>query len=54
MLVRTIIDDLHSSVPVNDDTKIRYPGENIPKIKEESLKNGIPVAKNIWEEIMAL
>jgi 3-dehydro-L-gulonate 2-dehydrogenase len=53
-VVRTIIEDLHSSIPVSQGTKIRYPGENIPKIKEESLRNGIPVSKNIWEEIMAL
>ena len=52
--VHEIIDDLHSSVPVNDETKIRYPGENVPKLREESLKNGIPVAKNIWEEILSL
>jgi 3-dehydro-L-gulonate 2-dehydrogenase len=52
--VQAIIDDLHASLPVDDKTKIRYPGENVLKIKEESLKNGIPVAKNIWEEILAL
>jgi len=52
--VQSIIDDLHASVPVDDKTKIRYPGENVIKIKEESLKNGIPVAANIWEEILAL
>lgn len=52
--VQGIIDDLHSSVPVNDETKIRYPGENITKIREASLKNGIPVTRNIWNEIMLL
>jgi len=52
--VQAIIDDLHDSLPVDDKTTIRYPGENVLKIKERSLKNGIPVAKNIWEEILAL
>jgi len=52
--VQGIIDDVHSSAPVNDETKIRYPGENVSKIREDSLKNGIPVAKNIWEEILTL
>jgi 3-dehydro-L-gulonate 2-dehydrogenase len=52
--VQSIIDDLHASVPVDDKTKIRYPGENVIKTKEESLKNGIPVAANIWEEILSL
>ena len=52
--VRSIIDDMHASIPVNDETSIRYPGENILKIREESLKKGIPVAGNIWDEIQAL
>jgi len=52
--VSSIIDDLHSSLPENSITKIRYPGENVLRIKEESLKKGIPVAKNIWEEIQVL
>ena len=52
--VQSIIDDLHASAPVDDKTKIRYPGENVLTIKERSLKSGIPVAKNIWEEILSL
>ncbi|MCX6335159.1 MAG: 3-dehydro-L-gulonate 2-dehydrogenase [Bacteroidia bacterium] len=52
--IRTIIDDLHASLTVDEKTRIRYPGENVLKIKEDSLKNGIPVAKNIWEEILTL
>lgn len=52
--VQGIIDDLHSSVPVDTETTIRYPGENIARIREASLKNGIPVARNIWNEIMLL
>lgn len=52
--VQAILDDLHASVPVDDKSMIRYPGENIAMIKEESLKSGIPVAANIWEEIQSL
>jgi 3-dehydro-L-gulonate 2-dehydrogenase len=53
-VVRKVIDDLHASIPENKETKLRYPGENVAKIKLESLKNGIPVSKNIWEEILSL
>jgi 3-dehydro-L-gulonate 2-dehydrogenase len=52
--IREIIDDLHGSQPVDDKTIIRYPGENIIKIREESLKTGIPVNPRIWNEILDL
>ncbi len=52
--VQDIIDDLHSSVPVDPETKVRYPGENISRIREASLNNGIPVAGNVWKEILTL
>lgn len=52
--VQAIIDDLHGSRPVDDKTIIRYPGENIMKKREESLKTGIPVNINIWNEILTL
>jgi 3-dehydro-L-gulonate 2-dehydrogenase len=49
-----IIDDLHKSVPENENSKIRYPGENVIDIRNENLKNGIPVSKDIWEKIVSL
>jgi len=52
--VTDIIHDLKSSLPVNNETTIRYPGENIHNIREENLKNGIPVNKELWEEILSL
>jgi 3-dehydro-L-gulonate 2-dehydrogenase len=52
--VEDIIKDLHSSVPATEGSVVRYPGENVPRIREESLKNGIPVAENIWKEILSL
>lgn len=52
--VNKIIDDLHKSIPVNETTKIRYPGENTDQIRIENQKNGIPVNRDIWQEIMSL
>jgi 3-dehydro-L-gulonate 2-dehydrogenase len=52
--VQKIIDDLHSSIPEKEGTKIRYPGENLERIRNEALNKGIPVAENIWEEILGL
>jgi len=52
--IQMIIEDLQDSIPENDSTRIRYPGESVLKIKELNLKKGIPVDKNIWEGILAL
>jgi len=52
--VDNIIKDLHNSVPAEEGSRVRYPGENISSIREENLKSGIPVKKEIWENIMKL
>ncbi|MGE5406333.1 MAG: 3-dehydro-L-gulonate 2-dehydrogenase [Methanosarcina sp.] len=52
--IERIIADLHNSVPAEEGGKVRYPGENIPSIKEENFKTGIPVKKEIWEHILTL
>jgi 3-dehydro-L-gulonate 2-dehydrogenase len=52
--VSQVIADLHNSVPENENTRIRYPGESVIKIREENLNNGIPVNKDIWEKILSL
>ena len=49
-----IIDDLHNSVPENENSKVRYPGENIIQIRNENLKSGIPVGIDMWEKIRSL
>lgn len=45
-----IIDDLHSS-KVFGDEKIRFPGENLMKIRQKHMKEGVPVDKLIWDKI---
>lgn len=49
-----IITDLKRSVPLNDSTIIRYPGENIIKIRKDNQLNGIPVNRDIWEKVLSL
>ncbi len=49
-----IIEDLQKSIPENDSIKIRYPGENVVRIRNENLGEGIPVNKSIWEKILSL
>jgi len=52
--IQQIINDLHQSIPEDEATLIRYPGENINKIRNENLTNGIPVNKKLWNEIISL
>jgi 3-dehydro-L-gulonate 2-dehydrogenase len=52
--INNIISDLKESEPANQGTEIRYPGGNILKIREENMKNGIPVNKDIWRKITEL
>jgi 3-dehydro-L-gulonate 2-dehydrogenase len=52
--IHQIIEDLQKSIPVNDSTKIRYPGENVVQTRNANLKNGIPVNRDIWDKILTL
>ncbi|HUX55889.1 MAG TPA: 3-dehydro-L-gulonate 2-dehydrogenase [Bacteroidales bacterium] len=52
--IKEIIEDLKKSIPENETARIRYPGENMTQIREENLKDGIPVNKDIWDKILRL
>lgn len=52
--VSAIINDLHQSTPVDPTSGIRYPGENVLKIREDNLKNGILVDEAAWEKLKSL
>jgi 3-dehydro-L-gulonate 2-dehydrogenase len=49
--IKLIIEDYRKSEPDGSSAQIRYPGENILKVREANLKNGIPVNKEVWEKI---
>jgi 3-dehydro-L-gulonate 2-dehydrogenase len=53
-IVNDILKNLKESEPAESETEIRFPGENVVKVREENLKNGIPVNKAVWETILAL
>jgi 3-dehydro-L-gulonate 2-dehydrogenase len=52
--VHNIIRSVKESDPAELGGGIRYPGENIIKVREENRKNGIPINKSVWETILAL
>ncbi len=52
--IKKIISDLKGSVPATLEGEIRYPGENIVRIREENKKHGIPVNKDVWRRIIKM
>jgi 3-dehydro-L-gulonate 2-dehydrogenase len=52
--ITEIIADYKNSIPEDGNTNIRYPGEQILKIRETYLQEGIPVNLIIWNETLAL
>ena len=52
--INDIIKNFKESDPDESGIEIRYPGENVVKVREENRKNGIPVNRSVWETILAL
>lgn len=52
--VSRIIDDIKSSIPATEGTKIYYPAEREVKTREDNLTNGVPVVDEVWEQILKL
>jgi len=52
--ISDIISDYKNSVPVDEQSAIRYPGEQILQTRRESLKDGIPVNAGVWKGILSL
>ena len=53
-MVKELIDDIHSSIPLKGGSPVRYPGERDVKTRRENLENGIPVNDEVWAKILAL
>jgi 3-dehydro-L-gulonate 2-dehydrogenase len=51
-LVRDVIEDLHNSIPATEIDKVYYPGERVLQRRKENTQHGIPVDKEIWEEVL--
>lgn len=54
LIVQQILSDYHQATPSGDKSKILYPGEKVLMTRAENNKNGIPVLKKVWDEIISL
>ncbi len=54
LLIKNVIADYKRSVPESDHASISYPGERVLNNRKRNAENGIPVIKQVWDEILAL
>jgi len=52
--ISEIIADYKESVPVDEKSNIRYPGEQILKIRSANIQDGILVNREVWNEVLDL
>ena len=53
-IIDEMVKDLKSSVPMDDHSSIRYPGEKAVQNRKVNREKGIPVLASVWEEILKL
>ncbi|THU31164.1 3-dehydro-L-gulonate 2-dehydrogenase [Niastella caeni] len=52
-VVQNIIADYHRSIPENNRS-ITFPGERVMQTRQRNLQHGIPVVKEVWEQVKGL
>lgn len=52
--MKEMINDYLASIPSEAQASVRYPGQRALELRRENNINGIPVATDIWTEIMSL
>lgn len=53
-IAESVVASLHDCRPSNPKGRVRYPGEQTLKTREESLRLGLQVDADLWEEIRTL
>jgi 3-dehydro-L-gulonate 2-dehydrogenase len=49
-----VVASLHDSRPANPSRKVRYPGEQTLRIRDQNLALGLPVEPAVWTQILAM
>ena len=52
--VAAIIDDFHTSKPLDADESGRYPGEGMLRTRQESLEKGVLVDEEQWQALLEM
>ncbi|MBQ4089929.1 MAG: 3-dehydro-L-gulonate 2-dehydrogenase [Clostridia bacterium] len=51
-ILDTSVDYMLGSIPVDPESPVRYPGQNVEKIRKKNLENGVPIHEETWEKIV--
>jgi 3-dehydro-L-gulonate 2-dehydrogenase len=52
--VNSILEDFLGAPPLNEDSKVRYPGQGMLAARKENLEKGIPVDPEVWQTIQEM
>ena len=52
--VEAIINDFRTVKPLDEDSKVRYPGEGMLRIRQESLEKGVLVDEKQWQQLLEM
>lgn len=52
--VAAIIDDLHTTTPLDENESVRYPGEGMLRTRQESLEKGVLVDEAQWQTLLEM
>lgn len=53
-MIRQMIEDFKQSIPIDSNSSIHFPGENVERIRKENEKLGVHVDPAIWSEVLQL
>ncbi len=52
--VEAIINDFRTATPLDENNKVRYPGEGMLQIRQESLEKGVLVDEKQWQQLLEM
>ena len=52
--VEAIINDFRTATPLDENSKVRYPGEGMLRIRQESLEKGVLVDEKQWQQLLEM
>ena len=48
------LEDMKTSAPVNPERPVYYPGENMMRVRKESMEKGVLVDEGIWKSVVEM
>lgn len=52
--IRETLEDMKTSAPVNPERPVYYPGENMMRVRKESMEKGVLVDEGIWKSVVEM